>query len=358
MASVRKRKDGSYELRWIENRKRKSRYFALKREADAEKVRLSKLSSGNESGNLTVKELVASYLERQKKRVELNKLSPNTYLTREINLRKYIVDEIGELYIAALDRKYWRTFFERPQAKSRAFQIAYETLRAVLNEAVLDGLIDSNPIAGISGSRSSMRPTHDKKPRHILEKHEVEMILKVSDSPEYPPYLRPLLLVALHTGARQGELFALQWDDIDLSKRRIKISRSATMDLDGQVVDKAPKTKSSKRDIVISHSLADSLEEWHREQPDSRLVFPNANGLMLRSANFMERVFRPLVRSCGYDIDFHALRHTNASHMIAGGINIKVIQHRLGHTSIKTTLDTYGHLLVDSQDEAAEVMET
>lgn len=119
---------------------------------------------------------------------------------------------------------------------------------------------------------------------------------------------------------------------------------------------KQPKTKTSARTVAVPATLARELDHHLRSWPatgDDQLVFTAPEGCALRRNNFRRRVWLPAVRSSvGGELRFHDLRHTHAALLIAEGEDPYVISKRLGHASIKTTYDIYGHLF-EGQDDAA-----
>jgi len=160
-----------------------------------------------------------------------------------------------------------------------------------------------------------------------------------------------LFLTAVMTGMRRGELLALQWGDIDWNSDQISIRRSIYK---GEFVN--PKSKNAIRRIVISPILRQALEQ-HRligRKSEFDLIFPNEIGLPLNPENLIKREFHSALDRAGLRrIRFHDLRHSYASILISQGENIKFIQSQLGHSSAKTTLDRYGHLMPNLENDAA-----
>ena len=116
------------------------------------------------------------------------------------------------------------------------------------------------------------------------------------------------------------------------------------------------KTKESRRVVTIPAFLADELAHEYRARNDSDLVFPAPEGGPLRRTNFRRRFWAPAVEAAGMSPapTFHHLRHTAAALAIAQGAHPKAIQARLGHASITTTLNLYGHLFPSLDVELAE----
>ena len=159
------------------------------------------------------------------------------------------------------------------------------------------------------------------------------------------------------TGARQGELIALRWKNIDLDRGIVRIERSYNK-LNGE---SDPKTRSGKRSIIISDELLKILGD-HRDAvggSPSDLVFSNGAGNHINHQNMMTREFYPALKRAKLPhVRFHDLRHTYATILITMGENIKFIQKQLGHASLTITMDTYGHLLPEASNDFGKRFDT
>lgn len=167
---------------------------------------------------------------------------------------------------------------------------------------------------------------------------------------------RALVLTAAYTGLRLGELTALRVGRLDLLRRRLAVVETLR-EVRDRLIFSEPKTKTPRRSLTLPRFMVDELAAHlgSRSEPADadQLVFTATNGGPLRRSNFRRRVWLPAVESTvGQPMRFHDLRHTHAAMLVAQGEHPKVIQERLGHASIKTTLYTYGHLF-EGLDEAA-----
>jgi integrase len=213
-------------------------------------------------------------------------------------------------------------------------------------------------------------PTQDVKPLRVesvemdyLTPDDVRLLLAHADEP-----YRTVFLTAVLSGLRRSELLALQWGDIDWQSGVIHVRRSIWFDSrkelaaagnTGQAAWRflAPKSKASRRTVVLTPKLREALELHRLRVPASPhdLVFCAGNGEPIHPRNLIEREFWPTLTRAGLRrIRFHDLRHTYTALMIAQGFHAKFIQAQLGHASIQTTLDRYGHLLPDAQRAAGE----
>jgi integrase len=166
------------------------------------------------------------------------------------------------------------------------------------------------------------------------------------------------------TGMRRGELVALRWDAVDLARSTVTVRVAASF-LGGVERVEVPKTKRSRRTIDLDQRTASILKRHRATQreelfelgmtaPTDDRVFTNEVGDPMRPHS-VGQAFNRLVESSGLPrIRLHDLRHTHASHLLAAGVNAKVVSERLGHSSVSFTLDTYGHVMPGQQSEAAE----
>ncbi len=170
--------------------------------------------------------------------------------------------------------------------------------------------------------------------------------------------LYALYVVAIGTGMRLGEIFGLQWPDVDLKGRAINV-RSTLIEINGKLSLAEPKTPKSRRRVDLPQFVVEALTK-HRAQSvregfaKEPWVFCNSAGGPLRRTHFHINHFKPMLASAELPaIRFHDLRHTSATLLLAAGVHPKIVQERLGHSQIGITLDTYSHVVPTVQLEAA-----
>jgi integrase len=320
------------------------------------------------------------------------KVSPRTYEGYKASLDNHLLPHFGALYLTQITRRKINEFLadwnrggpfyqerlraaEEPQARKareqrrppRAIRLgrsqgtmknAMVVLREMLGHAAtedFDNYLTVNPAAGLG---PLPKPPHDEYREEevirVLSGEQVERLLDAA-----PANYRTLVLTAVSTGVRLGELRALRWGDVewDREKPRLCVRRSVTKNGVFQV----PKTKGSTRKIPIGARLRTALLEHRmssRYKDESDLIFPNGKGAPLDGHNLAVREFKPALRRAGLpSIRFHDLRHTFATLLLERRVPVTVVSKMLGHASAKMTLDTYSHLLPDSLDEAADEME-
>jgi integrase len=181
--------------------------------------------------------------------------------------------------------------------------------------------------------------------------------------------LEAFYVLAATVGLRIGELLALQWRNVDLSRRRLTVVATLQKDLDGKRVLAAPKTAGSRRTVVLSALAVEALQRHRTRQIEGRLlvgqlyqdndlVFANAFGKPLDQNSVREHSFARLLRRAGLPpMRFHALRHSAVSQLLPSGVPIRIVSEQAGHASINITLGTYGHVLETMQDTAADTMD-
>lgn len=224
-------------------------------------------------------------------------------------------------------------------------------LSGVLKRAAEDGHISGNPCDGLR------LPRTEEKERVFLTRDEFK-ILRDAFSEHY----RPLVEFLVASGCRAGEALALKPSDVDCEKSTVRIVRAWKRVGSGYEIG-APKTKKSVRTINVPKGVLDQLDysgEW---------LFTGTNGGPVRLYSWRSNVwYKTLAKARAKDAKdpnklvllkkpcIHDLRHTCASWMIQAGVPLPVIQAHLGHESIKTTVDRYGHLDRSSHEVASEAI--
>ena len=239
----------------------------------------------------------------------------------------------------------------------------HRLLRAMLHKAVYWQLIVANPAERVQPPKArkpKRRSYDDEQTKILLENLE----LLSSEDTKY----KVAIILTVFTGVRLGELMGLEWQDIDFKNGIISINRSSQYLSDMGVFTKVPKTESSIREIAIPEFIISLLEEyklWYEEQKsiygelwaNSDRLFVQADGKPMHPST-ISKWFVKYVGQIGLPvINFHGLRHTNASLLVAQNIDIAVISARLGHAQISTTLDFYVHPLLSHNRKAGYALE-
>ena len=215
---------------------------------------------------------------------------------------------------------------------------------AIMDYACQKRWIGHNPLKDIKKPRGQGK---EKEEITILTPTQVRALFDAAPDIKH----KTLFMVAVLTGMRQGEILGLKRDDIDWIAGQIHVRRTFNH---GHFYE--PKSKSSRRKIDLAPQLITQLKEWQLACPPNKLnlVFPNRNGTTIDDSHLRNRIFEPALKKAKIPkIRFHDLRHTYASLLIDQGEKPKYIQNQMGHSSINVTFDIYGHLMDDSNQEAA-----
>jgi integrase len=163
-------------------------------------------------------------------------------------------------------------------------------------------------------------------------------------------------------------MLALRWQDIDLNAATMRIERSLEQTKKGGLRFKAPKTKRGRRTISLPADVVAALRARLKEQreqwlalgagrvPNDGLVFATWDG-STRTPNALSKDWAETMAALGLPYTLHALRHTHASALIAGGMDVETLSRRLGHANATITLKVYSHLFSNTDDRAADIMD-
>jgi integrase len=247
-------------------------------------------------------------------------------------------------------------------------------LYGVFNYALEQGFLTVNPCARTAPKRSRIRQS--QADLRFLTEAELATAVRVAGADG------DLLAVAVGTGLRFGEVTALWVSDVDLVHRTIRINKAWKRDGENDAQETPswlrkslqakhqmrghhlgnPKTPKSRRTVTISSEIARLLSCLVEGKAADDFVFVTPTGRPIHNADFYERVWYPLMKKLPEagvpPFRFHDLRHTHVAWLVAGGAPLPHIQARLGHESITTTIDTYGHLLPVGDELIADIIDT
>lgn len=381
MASVFPVKKGSskycvmywYETDTGERKQKKVSGFNSKEEAWAAARDLERKSAAGidvNGGSMTCGELMERWFADR-----VNALAATTRAKYSDGMDRLATTFIADLPIRKLNPQRFNLLMDQLTEKvSVRTALDYsEPLRHALSWAVAKGMIPINPLNGVT------LPKSKKRDQRILTDKDVEDLLAAATSPlrRCREYRIPLLLV-LYGGLRREECAGLMWQNVDFKRRRITIQEVVTMTPDGREHIKDPKTFLSARTISMPAFVMNELEKEYQKF----LARPNAHTLkhnprrrvcvtstgdpyslksychplrrLIREINAQrEKENRPRMP----EASFHDLRHTHSAMLIRRDVQPKVISERLGHASIKITMDLYGYLMPGLQDAVADLFD-
>ena len=239
----------------------------------------------------------------------------------------------------------------------------HRLLRAMLQKAVYWQMIVSNPAERVQAPK-----TKKPKRKYYDDEQSKALISNLMELTEEQFKYKVAIILTIFTGVRLGELMGLEWDDIDFRNGIVSINRSSQYLADKGVFTKTPKTESSIRDVAIPDFVVSLLEDykyWYDEQKyqygelwyDSNRLFVQADGKPMHPST-ISKWFEKFVAQIGLPvINFHGLRHTNATLLIAQNIDVSVVAARLGHAQITTTLNFYVHPIISHNKTAGFALE-
>jgi integrase len=273
-------------------------------------------------------------------------LKMSTVKYYDFQLARHITPALGSCSICELNRAHIEALLSTLKQKGHAsatIRGVRATVSTVLQSAVERGYLEKNAAHGIR-----VRQTTAKLERRFYTPAQVRQLL-----PELTEPRRTVVQIAVLTGLRIGEIFALRWKRVDLLRGTLEVAETFSDGVFG-----LPKTRSSNRVLPMSEFLVGVLET-HRtgnsiNSPEG-LVFRTRTGTPLSSKNLYNRELAPACdRIKQPRVSWHSFRHTHATLLADVGESIKTAQSLLGHSDLGTTLNTYAHVLPGSQRRAVE----
>lgn len=366
---IRKRSQDSWEIAVDAGRdangKRRQVFESVKGPKRNAQARLAQLLVDLESGVYVKarKDLtVASYLREWLNGYVAVNCAPRTQESYRLIAERHIIPELGNVRLADLEPRQLQALYSKKRASglgTRTVRYIYSLTSQALTHAVKQGVLSRNV------AEATDPPRLEHKELNTLAREDVERFFEVAkDSPYYS-----LFYLLLHTGLRRGEALALRWKHVDFGIQSlgvtayISVSESLSK-VDGKVLIKEPKTASGKRRVALSPSSVLVLRQHHNEQKalreslggtltDGDFVFSRPEGGSLDPST-VSKAFTGVVEKTGLPhMSLHDLRHSHATMLLQAGTHPKIVSERLGHSSVRVTLDTYSHYVGGLQETAA-----
>jgi integrase len=348
---------GKYKYQWVSVK-------GTKREAEKHLAELiHQLDNGTyiKPGKTTL----AEYLERWLKEYSWPNLAPRTTEGYESIIHRHIIPALGKIPLIQLKPEHLQRYYSEKLSGGRydgkgdlsrtTVSHHHTCLHRALKMALKWGLINRNPADAVTP------PRPQRSEMHTMNEDDLHSFLEAAKRTPY--YV--LFYLALFTGMRRSELLALRWTDVDLLLCQIYVTRSLHHLRTGEIIFRAPKTTKGRRMVSLSPSTAQLLHEYKENQEEHRAslgiplddddpVFSDLEGKPFLP-DTVSHAWVKLVKRIGLEgIRLHDARHTHASLMLKQGVHPKVVQERLGHATISTTLDLYSHVAPGLQQAAAE----
>ena len=290
--------------------------------------------------------------------------SPKTAQSYQSEVHCHLTPALGRIPLAQLQPQHVQNYYSHALSQGRADGKGGLSKRTVLyhhcilfealNYAVRQGVVARNVAQAVDP------PRPERKGMTILTSEQLTKFWNCAQETPYYEFFYTLYC----TGLRRGEGLALRWRNVDLDMACFFVVETAYK-LNGTYIIRQPKTAKSRRGVALPPSLALLLREYKAGREVERLllgkrltdddfVFADASGAPL-NPDTVTHAFGKLIRKAGLPhARLHDLRHTHATLMLKEGIHPKIVQERLGHSNIATTLDIYSHVVPGLQEAAAE----
>ena len=351
-------RNGAYRIRYSLGRKDGRRRWGTatvrgtRKDAERELLRRLKAAADGEHvdpSRITVEEWLAQWIETTRAEV-----SPKTHERYAEICRVHLVPALGtarlqRLSAADIQRAY--NGFSRPAPRTRRH--IHRILKSALARAVALGYLSRNPADAIT-----RLPKVERQPPTTLTVAQAQALLAaIRHTTTYIP-----VLLALATGMRRGEILALRWRRVDLDRGTVQVVESLEQTLAG-LRFKPTKTE-RPRSVTLPQFARDELRRHHAEQARTLAEFgARQTGETLVCARqdgepkmpgSLTHEFTYLIGRAGVPrVRFHDLRHSHATQLLSAGVHPKIVQERLGHSTIAVTMDIYSHVSETMQGDAA-----
>lgn len=345
------------------NRKRKTLNFtgtkqeAIKKEAEL-KSEFYHIGKAVNINDLTFEEYSQIFLEKYCK----DNISLVTISGYKKALKK-ILPLIGKIKLNKISPYILDSMYQKLRVGVDGRQLGYHSqygyyklINVMINQAIRWEIMDKNP------NLKATKPKKEHKEKKFYDEGQVKKLLDVLENE--PLKYRLLIKLALDSGARRSEICALRWSDIDFNTNSVRIDKSLKV-VEGIIDEKTTKTESSKREIILSQSTIDLLNDYKDWQKSyikncgkkwqgTNRIFTSKDGSYMHPST-CDQVIRKIVKKYNLDhICFHELRHTCASLLINMGIDPKTVSKRLGHSDSSITMEIYTHAFESSKKACAD----
>jgi integrase len=375
--SISKRKDGTWcavltlGLNPRTGKQKRKFYYGRTQKEVKEKLARAQVEIQNGTFVDNHKITVGEWLNRWLEEYARPHIRPATWKSYEENIRLHINPAIGHIKLKDLKssdlQRHYNDKFRNGRVdgtgglSARSVQLIHAPIHAALKQAMNEGLIMRNV------SEATKLPRGEKKDIKVLTPDEQGNFLTVLSNDR----LGIVFLVDLGTGLRVSELLALQWQDVDLEAKTIRVHQALTrVRIEGQPTKTALrfqplKTANSKRSISLPEPVVIGLRHHKARQNEEKLragqgytdhglVFCSELGQPIDPRNLTRKLDQLLQKAGVPRTNMHALRHTYATRLLEKNEHPKVVQELLGHSQISLTLDTYSHVMPEIKQKAAE----
>ena len=305
---------------------------------------------------------VGEYLQRWIEAYAVLHTSKRTAESYQDELHRHVIPALGSIELTSLRPHHIEEYYVKALTSGRmdgngglsprTVLYHHRILSEALEHAVRQGALSKNP------AKLVRPPRPEQAERSVLRRPEIRRFLEAAVTSEY----YELFVVAIHTGARIGELLALQWKYVDLSACIINVEYTLERSKDGWQL-KPPKSRRGRRPISLQPLVVTTLRNHRINQErirkelgltltDTDFVFGQVRGNP-RDRHAVGRGLARVLKNAGLQhVSFHELRHTHATHLLQSGTNVLLVTKRLGHATPGFTLQNYGHVMPGAEEDA------
>lgn len=319
------------------------RGFSTKAKARAA---LLQLQTDIENEEQTKKEITLEEISEKWLKEYAETVQDSTYIKTSRNFKNHIYPAFGDRKIATIT-----AIQMQEQVNEWSKKLVYgRKLKGLMNNifkyAIRHGYIETNPVDSVVTSvRKKVDSKSDFYNKDELKKFMI-LVTKTKD-------LEKIVLFRLlaFTGARKGEILALEWKD--WNDNTLDINKAITRGFVGEEIGNT-KTVSSNRLISLDKKTKNLLKKWKKQNPDTRYIFENEFKKPIPSTLPRKWLIKIVEGSDLRPIKIHGFRHTHASLCFEAGMTLKQVQYRLGHSDLKTTMNVYTHITTQAKDDIGE----
>ena len=320
---------------WIQSRKGRAaehRLFPEQKLAEQEKAR---------KATPVFREYALAWLEGCQTR-----LKQSTHARYKGILNKHLIPNLGSLRLNEIDRGRIRELtlqLNSTELKPKTILEILKTISAIFGQANEDEKVFHNPAA----KPKKLIKIPKTPPVEVFTLEEEERIFTAAR--DRIPWYYPFILLLFRTGLREGEAVALKPGDVDLHSRYLLVQRNFAS---GKYMEDTTKNGKARKvdlardltEVLKEHMAMQEAEAALKSKSRPEWLFPSPQGTLIRTNNFRDQVWRPLLQSLNLSYrNIHSIRHAYATRMIMAGANLVYVQRQLGHCSIKLTIDRYTH---------------
>lgn len=302
---------------------------------------------GHAISTITIEELLEDWLK------DIERTHPHsTYRCYKKSCYAHLIPEFGSIRARELTPQVIRNWIRNRTSMLKSIRNDLTPLRAVLDRALNDDVIDQNPLDKIKVNKLVSRG--QTQTRYVVDpftEDEINAVLKTAL--QYDPQIRNLLQFAFYTGLRTSELFGLMWGDVTWSDGVIRVQRA--------VVErklKETKTKAGTRDVILIPSAMDALNDQKKYSfLEGKFVFmrPKQRGSFI-DYEHLERPWKYILKRAKVHYrNPYQTRHTYASQLLSGGENPLFVAQQMGHKSTEMVMRHYGRWVEQAEKKQQHV---